>query len=142
MKINIIKQKPDEVQDFFSAPLSFSQKVVMKKLLIVEQLLERMKAIGLNRSKFAEKMSISSARVTSMLDGTNNFTLETMLRAADAVDGEFHWVIAPKGHEVKWSVFCEESIHPAFKPARETVHQPTAEFKMSAIAQEDQANAA
>ena len=44
MKIRITTQKPDEVQRFFSAPLSFSQKVTVKKLLIVEQILERMKA--------------------------------------------------------------------------------------------------
>ena len=65
MKIQITTKKPDEVQRFFSAPLSFSQKVTMKKLLIVEQILERMKALGLNRSKLAAQMEISPARVTT-----------------------------------------------------------------------------
>ena len=55
MKIKITTQKPDEVQRFFSAPLSFSQKVTMKKLLIVEQILERMKALDLNRSKLTTR---------------------------------------------------------------------------------------
>jgi len=96
MKIKIIKQKPDKIQRFFSEPLSFSQKVVVKKLLIAEQLLERMKAIGLNRCKLAEKMTMSPARITSMLDGTNNFNMETLMRAADAVEGELALSIAPK----------------------------------------------
>jgi hypothetical protein len=64
MKIQITTQKPDEVQRFFSAPLTFSQKVVVKKLLIVEQILERMKALGLNRRKLAARMDISPAQLT------------------------------------------------------------------------------
>ena len=100
MKIQITTQKPDEVQRFFSAPLSFSQMVTVKKLLIVEQILERMKALGLNRSKLAARMEISPARVTTMMDGTNNFTIETLMRAADAVDGELALTIIPKGHQV------------------------------------------
>ena len=96
MKIRITTQKPDEVQRFFSAPLSFSQNVTVKKLLIVEQILERMKALGLNRSKLAARMEISPARVTTMMDGTNNFTIETLMRAADAVEGELVLTIVPK----------------------------------------------
>ena len=100
MKIQITTQKPDEVQRFFSAPLSFSQKVTVKKLLIVEQILKRMKALDLNRSKLAARMEISPARVTTIMDGTNNFTIETLMRAADAVDGELALTIVPKGHQI------------------------------------------
>ena len=118
MKIQITTQKPDEVQRFFSAPLSFSQKVVVKKLLIVEQLLERMKALGLNRSKLAARMEISPARVTTMMDGTNNFTIETLMRAADAVDGELALTIVPKGHQVKCVTWRDSDVHASFVPAR------------------------
>ena len=101
MKIQITTQKPDEVQRFFSAPLSFSQKVTVKKLLIVEQILERMKALDLNRSKLAAQMEISPARVTTMMmDGTNNFIIETLMRAADALDRELALTIVPKGHQI------------------------------------------
>ena len=44
-------------------------RVRVKKLLIVEQILERMKALGLNRSKLAAKMEVSPARITPMMDG-------------------------------------------------------------------------
>lgn len=72
MKIQITTQKPDEIKRFFSAaPLSFFQKVTVKKLLIVEQILKRMKALGLNRSKLAARMEISPARVTAVLRPTN-----------------------------------------------------------------------
>jgi len=53
MKIIIEKRAPDAVQEFFSAPLTFGQNVTVKKLLIGEQLQERMKAVGLNRTELA-----------------------------------------------------------------------------------------
>ena len=74
----------------------------MKKLLIVEQILERMKALGLNRSQLAARIGFIPARVTTMMDGSNNFTIETLMRAADAVEGELALNIGPKGHQIKW----------------------------------------
>ena len=142
MKITITKQKPDAVQRFFSAPLSFSQKVVVKKLLIVEQLLERMKSIGLNRCKLAEKMAVSPARITSMLDGTNNFTIETLMRAADAVDGELSMTIAPKGQQVKWVTYSQADVHASFLPIRQVQPEPAATFTLSTPVRDDHAHAA
>jgi transcription initiation factor TFIIIB Brf1 subunit/transcription initiation factor TFIIB len=55
MKIQITTQEPDEVQRFFSAPLSFSQKVMVKKSLIVWQILQRVKALGPNPSNPAAR---------------------------------------------------------------------------------------
>lgn len=142
MKIKISRAKPDKVQRFFSAPLSFSQKVVVKKLLIVEQLLTRMKALGLNRSKLAKRMEVSSARVTTMLDGTNNFTIETLMRAADAVDGELAFTIVPKGHQVNWVTYHEQDVHASFVPALQPVPETATMFAMSAPVPEDYTDAA
>ncbi len=142
MKIKITKQKPDKIQRFFSEPLSFSQKVVVKKLLIVEQLLERMKAIGLNRCKLAEKMAVSPARITSMLDGTNNFTMETLMRAADAVEGELSLTIAPKGQQIRWVSYCDADVHASFLPTRQPIPQPTTQFTLGAPTRNDLAHAA
>jgi plasmid maintenance system antidote protein VapI len=142
MNIKITKQKPDEVQRFFSAPLSFSQKVVVKKLLIVEQLLERMKSIGINRTKLAERMEVSPARVTSMLDGTNNFTIETLMRAAEAVESELALALSPKGQQVKWVTYSEEDIHASFLPSRQSQPAATTVFSMGAPTRDDEAHAA
>ena len=142
MKIQITTQKPDEVQRFFSAPLSFSQKVTVKKLLIVEQILERMKALGLNRSKLAARMEISPARVTTMMNGTNNFTIETLMRAADAVDGELALTIVPKGHQVKCVTWQDSDVHASFVPARQTVVESAATFALSEPVREDYTDAA
>ena len=142
MKIQITTQQPDEVQRFFSAPLSFSQKVVVKKLLIVEQILVRMKALGLNRSKLAARMEISPARVTTMMDGTNNFTIETLMRAADAVEGELALTIVPKGHQVKCVTWQDSDVHASFVPARQAVVKPAATFALSEPVREDYTDAA
>ncbi len=142
MKIKISTRKPDKVQRYFSAPLSFAQKVVVKKLLIVEQLLECMKALGLNRRKLAARMEVSPARVTTMLDGTNNFTIATLMRAADAVDGEVALTIIPKGHQVNWVTYRESDVHASFVPAREVVVEPATNFSLGKPVPEDHADAA
>lgn len=142
MNIKITKQKPDEVQRFFSEPLSFTQRVVVKKLSIVEQLLARMKALGLNRTKLAERMEITPARVTTMLDGTNNFTMETLMRAADAVDGELALTIVPKGEQIKWITYCDSDVHASFLPAKQAPQEPATLFTLSAPVRDDEAHAA
>lgn len=142
MRIEIEHRKPDAVQSFFSSPLTFPQKVTMKKLLIVERILERMKALGLNRSQLAARMNVSSARITTMMDGTNNFTIETLMRAAEAVDAELEMTVVPKDHKVRWVTYRENDVHAFFVPARLPVETGANPFAMPEPAQEDDAHAA
>jgi transcriptional regulator with XRE-family HTH domain len=142
MKIKISRRAPDDVQRFFSAPLSFRQKVTVKKLLIVEQILERMKSLGLNRTKLAEKMEVSPARITTMMDGTNNFTIETLMRAADAVDCELALGIVPKGRQVKWITYHESDVHTSFLPAKQPIAEAPTHFILSEPLGQDEAHAA
>jgi len=142
MKIQIESQASDAVQEFFSSPLSFHQKVTMKKLLIVEMILGRMKALGLNRIQLAAKMEVSPARITTMMDGTNNFTIETLMRAAEAVDAELEMTVVPKDHKVRWVTYREEDVHASFVPAYLPVETGTAHFALSEPAIEDDARAA
>lgn len=116
MKIKITSRKADPLQKLFQAPPTFQQRVEVKKLRIVEMILRQMESLGMNRKRLAEKMGVGPSRITSMLDGTNNFTLETMMKAADAVDSEVELTIAPKTHRVKWITHLEEDCHAAFKP--------------------------
>jgi len=142
MKIVIESRPPDAVQEFFSTPLTFGQKVTVKKLLIVERLLDRMKALGLNRTRLAEKMSVSPARITTMMDGTNNFTIETLMRAADAVDAELEMAIVPKDHQVRWVTYREEDVHASFIPACLPVEKAETRFALSKPGKDDHADAA
>ena len=116
MKIKVIKKKPSELQKFFSAPLDFEQRVEKAKLLVMEKLLQSMEKLGMNRSKLAEEMEISSAGVSKMLRGTNNFTVATLVKAAEAVDCEISINFKPKGHEEVWCSYDKERVHADFKP--------------------------
>ena len=55
MKIQITTQKPDEVQHFFSAPLSLSQKVRVKKSLILWRIFQSVKTLGRNPGKLTTR---------------------------------------------------------------------------------------
>lgn len=105
MKIKISKQETNAVQEFFSKPLDFSQRVEKKKLLIAGMICKKMAKLGLNRTKLAKKMSINPSRVTAMLDGTQNLTIETIMRASEALDLKFECTLAPKEHVVHWRSF-------------------------------------
>jgi transcriptional regulator with XRE-family HTH domain len=142
MKIQIENQPADAMQGFFSSPLSFQQKVTVKKLLIVERILERMKALGLNRSQLAAKMEVSPARITTMMDGTNNFTIETLMRAANAVDAELEMAIVPCDHKVRWVTYREQDVHASFIPVCHPVESAGTHFALEKPAKNDEAHAA
>lgn len=116
MKIKITSRKADPLQKLFQTPPTFAQRVETKKLRTVEMILGRMEGLGLNRTKLAEKMGVGPSRITSLLDGTNNFTLETIMKVADAVDSEVELTIAPKNYRVSWNLHLDHDCHPAFRP--------------------------
>jgi len=125
MKIRVIKKKPTNLQKFFSAPLNFTQRVEKTQLLIMEKLLHCMKKMGLNRSKLAEEMNVSPAAVTKMLRGTNNFTISTLVKAADAVGCELSINLKPKGHEEIWVTYENDAQKTQFQPTlKQTLISP------------------
>lgn len=123
MKIKITKVKPNAAQKFFAEPLDHDDKVEVKKLLFVEQILRKMKDLGMKRKDLAENMKVAPARITKMLRGTENMTMDTLMRSADAVECELHFHIAPKGKKVLWKEEGESQVHPLFmqsKPTKES----------------------
>jgi hypothetical protein len=87
-------------------------------------------------------MEVSPARITAMLDGTNNFTIETLMRAADALDGEFYGTIVSKGYAVKWVEYHVEDVHMSFRPQRQEEEITKTNFAMKEPVQEDYTDAA
>lgn len=143
MKINIVRKKPDEVQQFFSKPLDFSQRVEMKKLKVVEMILHSMKALGMNRTQLAEKMEVGSSRVTTMLNGSQNLTIETLMRAAEAVGSEVEIVVVPKTHQVRWVSYEEDDCHKVFRPQSKAPLVASTRFNFTAaVAPNDPCHAA
>jgi transcriptional regulator with XRE-family HTH domain len=51
-----------------------------------EAIVERMDALGLTRTELAERMSVSRARVTQVLTGSDDLTLKTLAAVANALD--------------------------------------------------------
>ena len=105
----------DPLQELFMSTPSVEEEVDFKKLMIVEDILKLMKEIGMNRKELADKMGVVPSRISSMLNGTNNMTIETLVRAAEAVGGTLEQTIIAKGKKIKWIGYDEKSTHDAFK---------------------------
>lgn len=95
MKITITNGD-NPIGRLFAQTPSIESEAEFRKLMIVEELLTLMKEQGISRSELAKRMEVQPSRVTSMLTGSNNFTIETLVRAGRAVgaDIELHFVPA------------------------------------------------
>ena len=93
MKITITKGD-NPVSRLFAETPSIECEAEYRKLMIVEELLTLMVENGISRGELAKRMEVQPSRVTSMLSGANNFTIETLVRAGRAVgaDIELHFV--------------------------------------------------
>lgn len=60
------------------------------------------KQSGMTQTELANKIDSSPAYVTKVFRGDTNFTIETMVKLASAVDGELHIQIIPKNVKTQW----------------------------------------
>jgi transcriptional regulator with XRE-family HTH domain len=67
-----------------------------------EQLVNRMEAIEMTRAELAERLGKKKPQITRFLRGNNNFTLETMVEIADAMDCTLTTTLKPKESKVIW----------------------------------------
>jgi hypothetical protein len=89
MKIIISKGDPnDPLVKAFAEPFSLESEIECCKLEAVEELLQFMKREGINRTELAGRMGVPPSRITKMLDGSENLTIATLVRAGRAVGGE------------------------------------------------------
>ena len=89
MKIIISKGDPDDpLVKAFAEPFSLESEIECCKLEAVEELLQFMKREGINRTELAGRMGVPPSRITKMLDGSENLTIATLVRAGRAVGGE------------------------------------------------------
>lgn len=64
---------------------------------------------GISQTKLADKIGTSPAYITKIFQGDTNFTIETMVKLARAVDGELHIdIVAPKEKE-EWAKLIAET---------------------------------
>jgi plasmid maintenance system antidote protein VapI len=79
-----------------------------------EQVVSRMKGLNINRSGLAGKLDSSPAYVTKFLGGETNFTLESMVKVAGALDSEIKIELVPKSSPEAWiNLLKQASPNPA-----------------------------
>ena len=142
MKIEITKGN-SPLADLFARNPSVEGETDYQKLMFVEELLGLLQQQGFSRTELARRMKIQPSRVTSMLSGTNNFTIETMVRAARAVNATLHQKLVPAGQKARWQCWEEKNVHPSFLHAESTARkQSTVTFKLPEVSYDDNRTAA
>ena len=87
--------------------------VELAKIDFTEEICKRMDELGITRKELAERMGSSQAYVTKVLRGNANFTIESMVKIAKALDSEFRSVLQPEGKVVSWFLFDQTKQAPA-----------------------------
>lgn len=112
MKIIVREADPnDPLVQAFAEPLSLEGEIEFCKLEAVEELLQFMKREGINRTELAGRMGVPPSRITKMLDGSENLTIATLVRAGRAVGGELKIRFQPARKASK--AFTPETQPPA-----------------------------
>jgi transcriptional regulator with XRE-family HTH domain len=57
---------------------------------------------GLTKAELARALGTSPAYITKVFRGDANFTIESMVKLTNAIDGQLHLHVAPREHEVHW----------------------------------------
>ncbi len=101
MKITRTKSK-NPLARAFAEPLDLDQEIVYRRLTVVEELLQFMKREGINRSELAQRMGVGPSRITKMLSGDENLTIDTLVRAGQAVGADLAQTFVPHGKRGHW----------------------------------------
>lgn len=67
-----------------------------------EEMIARMEAGGVSRTELARRLGKNPAFITKLLRGDNNFTFETAVKIARALEMDFVPHLRPQGWETRW----------------------------------------
>ncbi len=102
MKITYSHEPNPLAKAFARALESVEAEVEYRKLTVVEELLQYMKRNGINKGELAERMGVSNSRITAMLSGDSNLTIDTLVRAGRAVGADLVQTFVPHGQKGVW----------------------------------------
>ena len=74
-------------------------------LALTEEMIALMEQQGINKSVLADRMETSKPYITKVMSGTANFTLESMIQIADALNSELSVHLTAKDCETQWIDF-------------------------------------
>jgi len=66
---------------------------------ISEQIFQAFEKSGITRADFAKKMNVSKGRISQILGGTSNYTLESLIRISEILDYDLKLFIRPSKRE-------------------------------------------
>lgn len=84
------------------AASSLEFEVESAKLHFTGEMLAIMEERGISRSELAARLGVKPARITALLRGDNNFTLETMIRICRALGVKYSHHLAEAGCDTLW----------------------------------------
>lgn len=90
-------------------------------LEFIRALETRMDDLGLSRTELAARTGVSKPYITKLFRGDGNFTLETMVRFAAALDLDLHLAVSQTGQEMRWL-----TVHSGAEPTSEAHDQANA----------------
>jgi transcriptional regulator with XRE-family HTH domain len=71
-------------------------------LEFTEEITSRMEALGVTRAELARRLNAKPTYITRVLNGTNNFTVESMARISKALDCALRVHMQPQGTQLRW----------------------------------------
>lgn len=77
-------------------------KLETAKVEFTEGVVTLMERHGITQSVLAKRIGVSPAYITKILRGTTNFTLDTMVKIATALEAEYCSHLQPAGHRTQW----------------------------------------
>ena len=84
------------------------------KLEFTREMLSRMEQLGVSKTELAKRLDVQPGLVTRLASGKNNFTVDTMVRIAIALQSTYRSHLQPKGQETMWiDVLNEAPPRPA-----------------------------
>ena len=90
-----------------------------------------MEAQGVSHSELAKRMGVQPSRVTAMLSGISNLTIDTLVRAGLAMGAELHQVFVSAGKHLRWVVENPVSEFESTLPSRVAEEATTYRVKKS-----------
>jgi transcriptional regulator with XRE-family HTH domain len=96
-------KKTKSLSDIFrEAASSLEFEVDSAKLDFTDEMLALMKAQHVSRSELAHRLGVKPARITALLRGDNNFTLEMMIRICRALGVKYSHHLAEAHCHTHW----------------------------------------
>jgi len=101
--MNNLTERSNKLQSMIGAARSkHGYKVESAILGFTEEIVSRLDQLNMSQTDLADAIEVKPSYITKILRGNSNFTLDTMVKIATALDCEYCGHLRPIGAETKW----------------------------------------